>query len=50
MTPATIAQVVLLIGEAGKLAALLKDEPLTPEQEATVKAAVRQANDLWDNA
>ncbi len=50
MTPAMIAQIVLMISEVSKVALLLKDENLTPEQAAAVKAAVRQANDIWERS
>lgn len=50
MNPAMIAQIVLLLSEVSKVAALLKDEDLTPAQAAAVKAAVRQANEIWERS
>ncbi len=48
MTPAMVAQLLLMIMEVSKVAALLKDEDLTPAQAAAVKDAVRTANDIWE--
>ena len=50
MNPALIAQIILLVSEVAKIAVLLEDEDLTPEQAAAVKAAVRQANAIWESS
>lgn len=50
MNPALIAQIILAISEATKLAELLATEDLTQAQKDAVKAAVRRANQLWESA
>ena len=50
MNPALIAQIILAISEATKMAELLAAEDLTPAQKEAVKVAVRRANQLWENA